>query len=500
MTGSLRPPIPLPSPERGIYANRTLNLRSIKAVGYDMDYTLVHYRVDEWEELAFAHAQQRLAALRWPVADLRFDPRAVIRGLAIDLERGNLLKATRFGYVIRAAHGTAFLDYDELRSTYAGTLVDLAEERFEFINTLFSLSEASLFAQLVDLLDAGRLPGGVGYADVYQAVREATEGSHNEGALKSEILADPERFIELDRDIVLALRDQHAAGRQLMLITNSDWDYAQEIMSYAFDRFLDGGTWRELFDTVIVSAAKPEFFTSANPLYKVVDEAAAMLRPHQGAIEPGSVFFGGNARLVEQSLDLSGDEILYVGDHLFGDVHFSKALLRWRTALILRELEGEVAALMDFLPKQQRLGELMDDKSALEAELATLRLSEQRSRLHYAAPPIPGGDVPERTARVRAEHDALDEAIAPLAIEAGTLGNEAWGLLMRAGVDKSLFARQVERYADVYTSRVSNFLFPGPFSILRAARLELPHDPHPAHAGQDVIAAQPGPPPSRAGE
>ena len=47
---------------------------------------------------------------------------------------------------------------------------------------------------------------------------------------------------------------------------------------------------------------------------------------------------------------------------------------------------------------------------------------------------------------------------------------------MRAGIDKSLFARQVERYADVYTSRVSNFLAVGPYAILRAGRLSLPHD------------------------
>jgi hypothetical protein len=48
---------------------------------------------------------------------------------------------------------------------------------------------------------------------------------------------------------------------------------------------------------------------------------------------------------------------------------------------------------------------------------------------------------------------------------------------MRAGYDKSLFARQVERYADVYTSRVSNFLAATPFAYLRAARSSLPHDP-----------------------
>jgi hypothetical protein len=47
---------------------------------------------------------------------------------------------------------------------------------------------------------------------------------------------------------------------------------------------------------------------------------------------------------------------------------------------------------------------------------------------------------------------------------------------MRTGKDKSLFARQVERYADVYTGRVSNFLHHTPFTYLRSHRGSLPHD------------------------
>jgi hypothetical protein len=47
---------------------------------------------------------------------------------------------------------------------------------------------------------------------------------------------------------------------------------------------------------------------------------------------------------------------------------------------------------------------------------------------------------------------------------------------MRAGNDKSLFARQVERHADIYTSRVSNLLIETPYAYLRAARGSLPHD------------------------
>ena len=70
----------------------------------------------------------------------------------------------------------------------------------------------------------------------------------------------------------------------------------------------------------------------------------------------------------------------------------------------------------------------------------------------------------------------LDAIISPLAKASGVMGNLTWGPLMRGGNDKSLFARQVERYADIYTSRVSNLLAQTPFAYLRAARGSLPHD------------------------
>lgn len=59
----------------------------------------------------------------------------------------------------------------------------------------------------------------------------------------------------------------------------------------------------------------------------------------------GGLYSGGSAQMVEKSLDIHGDEILYVGDHIYTDVSQSKVHLRWRTALICRELEDEVCLL-----------------------------------------------------------------------------------------------------------------------------------------------------------
>jgi HAD superfamily 5'-nucleotidase-like hydrolase len=464
-----------PDPGRGIYCNRTLNLRSIDVIGYDMDYTLVHYRTEEWEGRAYHHAKLGLAAQGWPVDDLEFDPSQVIQGLVIDLELGNLLKVTRFGYVIRALHGTRPLGYDDLRTAYLGVVVELGEPRWVFLNTLFSLSEATLFAQLVGLADAGRIPGVVGYDDLYRAVRRSLDEAHVEGTLKAEILDDPDTFIRSEPEVVTTLLDQRRSGKHLMLITNSDWAYAREIMSHAFDPYMDDGrTWRDLFDTVIVSADKPAFFEGDRRLYRVADEEQGLLQPHLGPLESGGVFYGGTALQVEESLGVSGDQILYVGDHLFGDVHASKSMLRWRTALVIRELEAEIEAQLAFAEGEGELQELMGEKQAFEERLADLRLLKQRRR--HGQEGVSIRSIDQDIDAVRSHLAALDERITPLAKAAGTLLNAQWGLLMRSGADKSLFARQVERHADVYTSRVSNFLTATPYAYLRAARTPLPHD------------------------
>ncbi len=262
MSNQTTPPSETPLGRR-IFANRTLNLRSIQAIGYDMDYTLVHYRVRTWEERAYARLQELLGTDGWPVGHLRFDPDLVIRGLIVDSELGNLVKANRFGYVMRAAHGTRMMDFVEQRDVYRHTPVELSDPRFIFLNTLFSLSETCLYSQLVDLLDEGRLPGVNGYEDLFRKVRARMDETHVEGTLKAEITADPARFIDLDPDAAPALLDQKRAGKRLMLISNAEWEYARDIMTFAFDPFLGPGeTWRDLFELVIVGARKPGILQS----------------------------------------------------------------------------------------------------------------------------------------------------------------------------------------------------------------------------------------------
>ena len=82
--------------QRQVYVNRTLNMRSVEAIGYDMDYTLIHYNVDQWESEAFLDARAELAKRGLPVSDFVFHPDEYIQGLVLDLHLGNIVKATRW--------------------------------------------------------------------------------------------------------------------------------------------------------------------------------------------------------------------------------------------------------------------------------------------------------------------------------------------------------------------------------------------------------------------
>ncbi|CAL8467153.1 g6689 [Coccomyxa elongata] len=470
---------------RAIYCSRTLNLRSIQTIGYDMDYTLIHYDVNAWEGKAYAYGLQWLREAGCPVEGLRFDPDLVIRGLIVDKELGNLLKVDRFGYVKRAMHGTRMLSWSELRETYGRELVNLRnEERYGFLNTLFSVSEAVMYMQMVDRMDTGEIPSQVvaaSYEALWKLVSKALYRTHVEGKLKAEIIQDPSSYVELDPDMAQTLLDQKRAGKTLLLITNSDYQYTNRMMSHAYDRYLEaeGMTWRDLFDMVIVQARKPDFFSYNMSLYEVVTDDGLM-RPVMRAAK-GGLFCGGSARMVEAALGMEGDDILYVGDHIYTDAALAKIHFRWRTCLIVRELEEEIEALASGREHRRKLKELMNKKELVGDLFNNLRLARQR--LVSADISTGGGAMRDEPsinatlAQLLMVMERLDAKIGPMLETDGRDFNQRWGYLSRAGLnDKSQFTRQIEKYADIYTSRVANFLRYTPYAYFRSPSQSLAHD------------------------
>ena len=463
--------------ERNIFTNRTLNMRNIQAIGYDMDYTLIHYDVQRWQEAMYEYLKRKLLDLGWPVENLEHVPEMIIRGLVIDKKFGNVVKPNRFGYVKRAFHGTKPLDFGSMRKVYARTTVDIRDDRWFLLTTLFDIPVAYMYSQLVDKLDRNGFPEVMGYADLADQIIGNLDAAYAEGMLKDEILKDPARYVVEDDEIALTLLDQKHAGKKLVLITNSEWEFVSGIMAYTFDPQLsDGMTWRDLFDMVIVSADKPNFFLRDQPAFEVVT-AEGLLKPVIGSLKEGSVYVGGHAKLVEEALGLRSSQLMYIGDHVESDVHVSKSIHRWRTGLVLRELEEELACLYEFRDRQAELTSMMGKKVDLEQEQVRLKLYAQRLKARYGPEiTLRLNEISSQINDLTQKISTIDERIKPLAKEAQEVFNQRWGLLTRAGFDKSYLARQLEGYADIYMSRVSNLLYQTPFAYLRSTRSSLPHD------------------------
>ena len=452
-----------------VHVNRTLNLRTIKAIGYDMDYTLVGYQAAQWEERAYAYLKENLIEHGWDSPEFRaleFDAERVIRGLIVDQELGNLLKVNRFAYVKQGRHGLDALSFDAMRTSY-GTSIDLTTDRFTQLDTLFSLSEGCIFAQLVDLFDRQGLPGVYDYRGIWSAVRKALDEAHIEGELKRDLLADPDNYLVRDPFAARTLIEQKKSGKTLMLITNSGWEFTRQVMALAYNPYLPSGmTWRDLFDVVIVSSRKPGFFTGAHRLFEVMDDEGQHLKPFVGELQKDAVYLGGDAAQLERLLGLSGDEILYVGDHIYGDVIVSKNLLDWRTCLILAEMDEEVAYLEAIRPIQEQVDQLMAKKQALEIEYDRARVCD-----------LSGQDsTRQKQGDLREQLLSLDQALGDCLRSMSEHTNPYWGPLMRAGADESLLAQQVERYACVYAARISGLGLATPFHYFRSKRSMLPHD------------------------
>ncbi len=155
----------------------------------------------------------------------------------------------------------------------------------------------------------------------------------------------------------------------------------------------------------------------------------------------------------------------------------TKNLLRWRTGLIVRELEAEIAATEAFAKRERRLVKLMDEKERLQHAQSQLRILLQRKRQRYGPQPEEAvKEIESQLADLRSKLMALDKKISPLAVAAAGVSNRRWGPLMRAGNDKSHMARQIERHADIYMSRVSNMIHSTPFAYFRSPKGSLPHD------------------------
>lgn len=452
----------------GIYVNRILNMKRIKAIGFDMDYTLVRYKTKKFEEMTHRVILDKLISIKnYPeeIRNLPFEFNRVIQGLVIDRKRGNTLKVSRFGNVKSAVHGTRPMSYQEQQEMYRSRFIDLADENIQSLDTSFSISNGVLYGQLVDLKDQGlNLPT---YETLSYDIKEILDLAHSDGSLKGEVRKNIDKFIVQDETIVALLERFKRYGKDLILITNSDYHYCKLLMEYTIDPFLkDFKSWRELFDLTITLSCKPSFFTNSSIKFLSVDPETGLMSNYEGKIEKG-IFQGGTAKKLQQDLGLDGEDILYLGDHIYGDVVSLKKASNWRTGMVLDPLSEEVHSIEKSQPIQDKINVLMEKKEVLEQKLNVIDLQKNENQTEVSR---------KEVNKLFSEVEAVNSQISDLLEEFRSHFNPYWGEMMRAGQEESRFADQVEKYACIYMSKVSDLIEYSPKTYFRPKRRSLPHE------------------------
>lgn len=478
------------SPGRRIFTCRNLRFDQISQVGFDMDYTLAPYVKRNIEELSFRLTAERLVkALGYPeeVLTIEYDPQFVVRGLAVDKRLGNLLKMNGHNYVGRAYHGRRPLSKEERIELYRNQKIRLNTPRYYWLDTLFALPEAILYAGVIDLYENQLGIKKVAYAKLFEDIRESIDACHRDGSLKAIVKADLGRYIAVDPALPPTLHKLRSAGKRLFVLTNSMWDYTNAVMSFLLDgKLAEYPGWLNYFDVVIVGAGKPEFFTENREFRRVnLDTGLAVDHPVT-RLEPRGVYQGGSIRRFDKLCPgEGGDRVLYVGDHIYGDIIRSKKDSLWRTALILEELEAELGLPDEIQRAQLDLVALEEHREHLDDETTNLklRLNQVEQAMDDQGDAARQEELSRMKRQLRLSLDRkrrdLKAVIArreELTLQIDQAYNPYWGSVFKEGSELSRFGEQVEDYACLYTSRVSNFLSYSPSQYFRSPRHWMAHE------------------------
>jgi 5'-nucleotidase len=473
-----------------VWVNRNLKMTSVQWVGFDMDYTLAIYEQAAMDSLQVDLTVERLIRRGYPsyLTNLQYDYRFPIRGLLVDKRYGHILKMNRFKVVRKGWHGMHQIPKETLKELYTQKRIRPQTSRYHWVDTLFTLAEVTAYAAIVEALE--KRGEKVDYGQLFRDVRESIDEAHRDGSVYARVLPELGKFIQRDPYLAEALHKLRSAGKKLFLLTNSPWSYTDPVMRYLLGGALhEYPSWRLYFDVAIVAAGKPSWFKEGRPVRPLMERDGSVLRDVKGPLERGKIYEGGNLREFERLCGIPGSAVLYVGDHIFGDMLRSKKDSTWRTAMVIQELDVELDAHERGFADIKRQLELSEMRDNLEDELRHYQLRfKELSRAKGAAAangsPAPSPDphaaerlhVKRAIERIRAELRDIQGQTTRLRDLVDKDFHPYWGSLLKQDNELSSFGQQVDTYADVYMRRVSCLRHYSPMQFFRSPHDLMPHE------------------------
>lgn len=437
-----------------IFANTYVDLGNVDTVGFDYDYTLVHY-TEELLTLLYSMALNRLVNDRhYPTemltSGLVYDNYFSIRGLAVDKETGWICHLSYTHKVAVAWEGREKVSTSKIFEEYRGKRGLNPRERrarLKPLNDLFSMAECCLIADTIQFFKDHSIdfcPSNV-VTDILGAIRD----THISGDFHRIVAQYPEKYFDVTPHLKEVLENLKDSGKRLIFASNSPYWYVDAGMKYVL-----GDQWMDLWDAVIVSAGKPAFYTEEKRPFREVNTETNRNRFQKvGKLEKGKVYTEGCLRELTQLMDWSqaskddenvesmgplnmNSNVLYIGDSLFADLVDAKREFGWITAAVTPEVgyELDVQQSSDHLLAERTIAILLDSLRTVQTEMGISQHTEEDALVLNR--------LEKLVSRWRDRQTNL-------------LGNP-FGSVFRARYQPSLFAHSLRRYCDLYMNSIGS--------------------------------------------
>ncbi|KAG0721009.1 5'-nucleotidase domain-containing protein 2 [Chionoecetes opilio] len=420
---------------RSVFGNNELDLRDIDVYGFDYDYTLAHYSVAV-ENLIYDLGKNVLVTkYRYPedIKNLKYNRDLAVRGLHYDIEKGLLMKLDQFqqlqfGSIYR---GMTRLTQEEVMSIYGSRSLPLhyveghlkGDTKMAHLADLFSLPEMCLLSQVSQYF----MDNDLSYHSVplFNDVKAAISSIHPE--MHRVVGRNISEYLIKDPGLVTYFDRLKSKNKELFIITNSPFPFVNVGMTY-----LLGENWREYFDVVIASAKKPAFFTDCmRPFRELNEEILVQTWGPVTSLEKDKVYLEGNLKQLQEMKGWQGQELLYFGDHPYSDLADVSLNHSWRTGAIIWELDYEIQCL-NSMEYKKASGWLVVLQSLIES---CQDFDDEASR--------------QIVMKWVEERDQLRQ-------KTKDMFNQQFGSVFRTHNNPTYFSRRLFRFADIYTSRLSN--------------------------------------------
>ncbi|GLV43120.1 5' nucleotidase C [Carabus blaptoides fortunei] len=445
---------------KAVFACNELDLKEVKVYGFDYDYTLACYKPSLDFLLYNLGRQILIEKYKYPkeIEQLEYKPGFAVRGLHYDIEKGILLKLDsflqiQFGSVYRGL--TPLTDRDVLQE-YKNRIIPIAyvenhsknaqvdaHSKMVHLADLFSVPEMGLLCNVADYFERNHIDyhPEILFRDVKNSVKSSHPVMHK---IVAQNVAD---YIEQSVDLKKFFNRLIAADKKLFLVTNSPYKFVNKGME-----LLVGENWKDYFDVVIVQARKPRFFTDESRPIRVYDEqSGAHVWDRVSKLEKGKIYYEGTVKQLQDLTGWRGQQVLYFGDHPYSDLADVTLEHGWRTGAIINELTHEIETL---------------NRSEFKENANWLQMLTQLIEDHQDCE---GAEDQAVLAKWMNERDQLRNDIK-------CVFNKQFGSVFRTYHNPTYFSRRLFRFADIYTSSITNLLNYSASHTFYPRRGVMPHE------------------------